>query len=168
MLWRPCQGSLRDMRCGTRTGARIRAGNGTADAVTRSTQYAVRGNTIHLRRRISMRLKTDDLCYRVYAKHGDMCGLAPNCKSLGCASGHDTDDYVLSAQFAYFQEAIDYAQSCAKRGVRMRLISRVKGMTPQTSDYTPAEKQHLATGSTFVVWANGSTGFLAAGHAPLP
>ena len=114
-----------------------------------------------------MKLKSDNLAYSVYAKHGDTCGLAPHCKNLGCASGHTSEDYVLSAKFAYLQEAIDYAQECARRGVRVRMVGRAT-KTPYISDYTPAELQHLATGETYVIWPNGTTGFLPKGHAPLP
>jgi hypothetical protein len=81
------------------------------------------------------RLKTDKLLASVYAHHGDTCSLAPHCKSLGCASGHGPDDYVLSARFAYLQEAIDYCQAVALRGVRSRLVSRIVPTAPYTSDY---------------------------------
>lgn len=83
------------------------------------------------------KLKTDKLLVSCYARHGDMCGLAPHCRSLGCASGHDSDDYVLVARFAYLQEAIDYCQSGAKRGVNMRFVSRICSPA-YTSDYTPS------------------------------
>jgi hypothetical protein len=72
-----------------------------------------------------MAIKTDKLAVSVYALHGDTCGLAPHCKSLGCASGFDSTDWVLSAKFAYLQEAIDYAEAVSKRGVRVRLVSRI-------------------------------------------
>jgi hypothetical protein len=55
-----------------------------------------------------MRVRTAKLSVSCYALHGDMCSLAPHCRSLGCASGLRSDDYVLVARFAYFQEAIDY------------------------------------------------------------
>jgi|SRR5467141_4106198 len=83
------------------------------------------------------RLKTDRLLVSVYAHHGDTCSLAPHCKSLGCASGHAPDDYVLVARFAYLQEAIDYCQEGARRGVNMRLVSRIVPTAPHTSDYAP-------------------------------
>ena len=54
----------------------------------------------------SMRVRTDKLSVSCYALHGDICSLAPHCRSLGCASGLRSDDYVLVARFAYFQEAI--------------------------------------------------------------
>ena len=57
-----------------------------------------------------MKLKADKLAVSVYAHHGDTCSLAPYCKSLGCASRCDSEDYVLSARFAYLQEAIDIAK----------------------------------------------------------
>lgn len=114
-----------------------------------------------------MKLKTDNLAYSVYVRHGDMCGLDPHGKTLGCASGFDSSDYVLVAKFTYLQEAIDYAQGAAKKGVRARLVGRVTKV-PYISDYTPAEKQHLANGSTFVVWPDGNVGHLPSGHAPLP
>jgi len=81
------------------------------------------------------RLKTDKLLVSVYARHGDTCSLAPHCKSLGCASGHAPDDYVLSARFAYLQEGLEYAEAVSKRGVRVRLISRIVPSAPYTSDY---------------------------------
>jgi hypothetical protein len=82
-----------------------------------------------------MKIKTDKMAVRVYARHGDTCGLAPHCKSLGCASGHEPDDYVLCAGFAYLQEAIDYALLVSNRGVRVRLISRIVPSAPFVSDY---------------------------------
>jgi hypothetical protein len=81
-----------------------------------------------------MKLKTDKLLVSVYVSHGDTCSNAPHCKSLGCASGHDADDYVLSAKFAYFQEGLDYAEYVSKNGVRARLVSKI-GPTPYVSDY---------------------------------
>ncbi len=81
------------------------------------------------------RLKTDRLLVSVYALHDDTCSLAPYCKSLGCASGHAPGDYVLSARFAYLQEAIDYCQAVARRGVRSRLVSSIVPTAPFTSDY---------------------------------
>ncbi len=86
------------------------------------------------------RLKTDKLLVSVYAHHGDTCSLAPHCKSVGCASGHAPDDYVLSARFAYLQEAIDYCQAVARRGVRSRLVSRIVPSAPHVSDYAPEAK----------------------------
>ena len=86
-----------------------------------------------------MRLKTDKLAVSVYANHGDTCCLAPNCESLGCASGLTSDDYVLSARFAYLQEAIDYAQAISARGVRARLVSRIVPGKPYVSDYPKAK-----------------------------
>jgi hypothetical protein len=80
------------------------------------------------------RLRKDRLDVSVYARHGDTCSLAPHCKSLGCASGYEPDDYVLSARFAYLQEAIDYAMAISARGVQAKLISRI-GPTPYVSDY---------------------------------
>jgi len=82
------------------------------------------------------KLKTDKLAVRVYAKHGGTCSIAPHCKSLGCASGFKPSDLVLVAQFAYLQEAIDYCQEGARRGVSMRLISRICPI-PYVSDYAP-------------------------------
>jgi hypothetical protein len=86
------------------------------------------------------RLKTDKLLVSVYALHGDTCSVAPHCKSLGCASGHASEDYVLSARFAYLQEAIDYCQAVARRGVHARLVSRIVPTAPYVSDYAPEEK----------------------------
>lgn len=86
-----------------------------------------------------MKLKTDKLLVSVYARHGDSCGLEDSYghhDSLGCASGHKANDYVLVAKFAYFQEAIEYCQECARRGVNMRLVSRITA-TPYVSDYAP-------------------------------
>ena len=82
-----------------------------------------------------MAIKSDKLGVSVYARHGDTCNLAPHCKSLGCASGFDSDDYVLSARFAYLQEAIDYCQAISARGVRVRLVSRIVAGAPYVSDY---------------------------------
>ena len=87
-----------------------------------------------------MRIKTDRLAVSVYALHGDTCSLAPHCKTLGCASRHDANDYVLSARFAYLQEGIDYALACSARGVSMRLVSRIVPSAPYVSDY-PKEGQ---------------------------
>jgi hypothetical protein len=81
------------------------------------------------------RLRSDKLLVSVYAHHGDTCSLAPNCESLGCASSCASDDYVLSARFAYLQEAIDYCQAIAGRGVRSRLVSRIVPTAPFVSDY---------------------------------
>lgn len=85
-----------------------------------------------------MKLKADKLAVSVYAHHGDTCSLAPYCKSLGCASRCDSEDYVLSARFAYLQEAIDYCQAVAARGVRVRLVSRIVASAPYVSDYPKA------------------------------
>ena len=88
-----------------------------------------------------MKLKTDTLAVKVYARHGDCCGLEDQYghhDALGCASGYKADDYVLSAQFAYLQEAIDYAQILAARGVNSRLVSRIC-KTPYISDYPKKE-----------------------------
>jgi hypothetical protein len=82
-----------------------------------------------------MALKTDKLLVSVYAHHGDTCCNAPHCESLGCASGFKSEDYVLSAKFAYLQEAIDYAQAISARGVRVKLVSRIVTGAPYDSDY---------------------------------
>jgi hypothetical protein len=88
-----------------------------------------------------MRVRTDKLAVSCYALHGDMCSLAPHCKSLGCASRLASDDYVLVARFAYFQEAIDYCQQASSRGVRMKLNSRLLPTNP-TSLTTPRRRLH--------------------------
>jgi hypothetical protein len=80
-------------------------------------------------------IKTDKLLVSVYASHGDTCSNAPHCESLGCASGFKSEDFVLSARFAYLQEAIDYAVAVSSRGVRVRLVSRIVTGTPYISDY---------------------------------
>ena len=81
--------------------------------------------------------RTDKLAVSVYAKHGDMCSLAPHCESLGCASRLASEDYVLVARFAYLQEAIDYCQTGCSRGVNMRLVSRI--CKPKyVSNYAPS------------------------------
>ena len=80
-------------------------------------------------------IRSDKLAVSVYALHGDTCSLAPHCKTLGCASRHDSNDYVLSARFAYLQEAIDYALACQARGVSMRLVSRIVPSAPYISNY---------------------------------
>ncbi len=85
-----------------------------------------------------MKLRADKLNVSVYASHGDTCSLSPNCKSLGCASGFDSNDWVLSAKFTYLQEAIDYCQAISKRGVRCRLVSRIVPNAPYISDYPKA------------------------------
>lgn len=82
-----------------------------------------------------MRLKADKLAVSVYAHHGDTCSLAPHCKALGCASRCDSEDYVLSARFAYLQEALDYCEAVSKRGVRVRLVSRIVPSAPYVTDY---------------------------------
>jgi hypothetical protein len=82
--------------------------------------------------------RSDKLLVSVYALHGDTCSLAPHCESLGCASRVKSDDYVLSARFANLQEAIDYAQSIAKRGVHARLVSRIVPSVPYISNYAPS------------------------------
>ena len=81
--------------------------------------------------------RSDKLLVSVYALHGDTCSLAPHCKSLGCASGFESTDYVLSARFAYLQEAIDYVQAIVARGVHARLISRIVPTAPFIRDYSP-------------------------------
>ena len=86
-----------------------------------------------------MSLRTDKLLVSCYALHGDMCGLAPHCKTLGCASGLQSKDFVLVARFAYLQEAIDYCQEGARRGVRMKLISRLLPNRPYISNYPKEE-----------------------------
>jgi hypothetical protein len=83
--------------------------------------------------------RSDKLLVSVYALHGDTCSLAPHCKSLGCASGFESTDYVLSARFAYLQEAIDYALAVANRGVHVRLISRIVPTAPFIRDYSPTK-----------------------------
>lgn len=91
-----------------------------------------------------MKLKTDKLAVSVYANHGDTCSNAPHCKSLGCASGLESDDYVLSARFAYLQEAIDYAMAISARGVRARLVSRIVPGKPYVSDYPKQAQANAA------------------------
>jgi hypothetical protein len=85
--------------------------------------------------------RNDKLLVSVYALHGDSCSLAPHCKSLGCASGFESTDYVLSARFAYLQEAIDYALAVTNRGVHVRLISRIVPTAPFIRDYSPVKKE---------------------------
>jgi hypothetical protein len=82
-----------------------------------------------------MALRNDKLAVAVYARHGDSCTLAPHCKSLGCASGFESNDYVLVCRFAYLQEALDYCESVSKRGVRVRLVSKIVESCPFVSDY---------------------------------
>ena len=86
-----------------------------------------------------MRVRTDKLSVSCYALHGDMFSLAPHCRSLGCASGLRSDDYVLVARFAYFQEAIDYCLEGSARGVTMKLISRLLPNKPYISNYPKKE-----------------------------
>lgn len=85
-----------------------------------------------------MALKTDKLAVSVFAHHGDTCCNAPHCESLGCASGFKSEDYVLAARFAYLQEGLDYAEAVSKRGVRVRLVSRIVPNAPYVSDYPKA------------------------------
>lgn len=84
-----------------------------------------------------MKNRTDKLLVSVYALHGDTCSLAPHCKPLGCASGFDSTDYVLSAKFAYLQEALDYADSVVTRGVHVRVVSRIVPTIPFIREYSP-------------------------------
>jgi hypothetical protein len=86
-----------------------------------------------------MRIRADKLAVNCYALHGDICSIAPHCRSLGCASGFWADDYVLVARFAYLQEAIDYCLEGSERGVRMKLISRLVPNKPFVSDYPKKE-----------------------------
>jgi len=86
-----------------------------------------------------MRIRADKLDVSCYALHGDICGIVPHCRALGCASGFWADDYVLVARFAYLQEAIDYCLEGSERGVRMKLISRLVPNKPFVSDYPKKE-----------------------------
>jgi hypothetical protein len=86
-----------------------------------------------------MKLKTDKLAVKVYANHGDTCGLAPHCESLGCASGHKSSDYVLVASFAYLTEGLDYCAELCKRKVHSRLVSRIVPNSPYITDYPKQE-----------------------------
>ena len=82
-----------------------------------------------------MKLKTDKLAVRCYARHGDTCGLGEHHDALGCASRLQADDYVLVAEFAYLQEASDYCREAAGRGVRMHLVSRIVPTVPFEIDF---------------------------------
>jgi hypothetical protein len=84
--------------------------------------------------------RPDKLDVYVYALHGDTCGIAPHCESLGCASGFKSSDYVLSARFAYLQEAIDYCQQITGRGVHVRMVSKIVSSAPFIRKYAPAAK----------------------------
>ena len=91
-----------------------------------------------------MAIKSDKLAVSVYAHHGDTCGLQDSFghhDSLGCASGFKAEDMVLSARFAYLQEAIDYAKQVSDRGVRVRLVSRICAV-PYVSDYPKEQSKH--------------------------
>jgi hypothetical protein len=84
--------------------------------------------------------RTDSLLVSVYARHGDTCGLEDSWghhDSLGCASGFKSDDLVLCAKFAYLQEAIDYCLECNRRGVCVRLVSRIVPTAPFVRNYAP-------------------------------
>lgn len=87
------------------------------------------------------KLKTDKLPVSIYARHGDTCHSSePHVHDcLNCASGFKADDYVLVARFAYLQEGLDYCQVGARRGVSMRLISRITSI-PHVSNYIPQGK----------------------------
>ena len=85
------------------------------------------------------RLKADKLPVSCYVRHGDTCHTSESPSvhdSLNCASGFRADDYVLVARFAYLQEGIDYCQMGARRGVSMRLVSRITSI-PHVSNYIP-------------------------------
>lgn len=89
------------------------------------------------------KLRTDKLLVSVYARHGDTCHTSERADvhdSLKCASNLFADDYVLVAKFAYLQEAIDYAREGARRGVSMRLVSRITPIA-YVSNYIPEGRE---------------------------
>jgi hypothetical protein len=103
-----------------------------------------------------MRIKSDKLDVRVYARHGDSCSLENEYghhDSLGCASGFKADDFSLVASFTYLQEAIDYAINGARRGVSMRLVSRIVPKSPMTVDYVPAAHEQRYANRPVRQWA---------------
>ena len=112
-----------------------------------------------------MKLKTDTLAVRCYARHGDTCSLAPHCETLGCASKCKPDDYVLVAQFSYLQEASDYCREGASRGVRMHLVSRIVPSQPFHMDYSPSSVNQLDSNTTSA--AKSEPEHAAKDHAPL-
>jgi len=100
-----------------------------------------------------MALKSDTLAVSVYARHGDTCGLADSYghhDSLGCASRAKENDFVLVARFAYLQEAIDYCQAVAQRGVNTRLVSRIVPTAPFVRNYTPALPVRMVCSNTLI------------------
>jgi hypothetical protein len=85
-------------------------------------------------------IRSDSLNFRIYARHGDSCNCHPFNNKIECGSGFHPDDYVLSAAFSYFQEAIDIAMEWQKRGVSCKIISKVPGALRQVYDYPAAKK----------------------------
>jgi hypothetical protein len=79
-------------------------------------------------------IRSDDLHFLIYTRHGDSC----NCVPGQCASGYQPHDYVLAAKHAYFQEAIDVAVTWAARGVNCRIKSTA--VKPNTWHEYPARK----------------------------
>lgn len=85
---------------------------------------------------------------KVFARHGDTCGNAPHCASLGCihfSADHTRrnigpDDWFLVAQFMYLQEAIDYCQEGQRKGVSMALLSTIVPRAPYWSEYPAGAK----------------------------
>jgi hypothetical protein len=57
--------------------------------------------------------------YWVEVNHSDLCDMCSH-GTPGCALGKP-DQRIRVAQFVYFMEAIDYAQECQRRGVRVWL-----------------------------------------------
>jgi hypothetical protein len=77
-------------------------------------------------------IRRDTLDFCIYTRHGDSCNCHPYVgrDPIQCASGHHPDDYVLSAAFSYFQEAIDKAQEWQKRGVSCKIRTKLAGCKP--------------------------------------
>ena len=83
--------------------------------------------------------RADSLNFRIYTRHGDSCNCHPFNGQIQCGSGFAPDDYVLSAAFSYFQEAIDKAQEWQKRGVSCKIKTKVPGVSAQVYDYPKKE-----------------------------
>jgi hypothetical protein len=113
------------------------------------------------------RLKTDKLPVSVYARHEDSCHANESASvhdSLRCASGFKANDYVLVARFSYLQEGIDYCQTGARRGVSMRLVSRITSI-PHISNYVPrgaSLPEEYRSEGAYTVGENGELGRIAA------
>jgi hypothetical protein len=89
--------------------------------------------------------------YWVEVNHSDLCAICREGRT-DCATGRQ-NQRIRVAQFLYFQEAIDYAQECQRRGVRVwlrkpryvsfpreRTLSEYSEYPAQDADRTAAKK----------------------------